>query len=344
MLTRRRGQWRVQLGLVALALIGATGCPVVNNLPAPGRVLDQQEPEFGRKYYLYVPSNYHDGRKWPLVVTCHGTKYWDTAHRQLEEWKGLAEQKGFLVAAPELVGTAGDLAPPAEEQIRRQMDDEHAILSVVRAISVARSIDSARIFLTGWSAGGYAVLFTGLRHPEVFRALAVRQGNFDASFVEPCLPFLDRYQPIQVMYGHMDPLQEHADRAIQWLRNHDFEPVVLERPGIHRRDPKPVFDFFVDVVRHRPWIRVVVRDHMHDPMRVVFGVRASFEPTEYLWDFGDKQRSPIAQPEHRYDKPGLYTVRVGLRAPKDGRFVRQLQLQVPRLRLGIATPTTLPAP
>jgi len=343
-MTARLGSYWPRLGLAGLALTCVTGCPVVSNLAAPGQILTRQDPEFNREYRLYVPSHYHEAKSWPLVVTCHGTKYWDTADRQLAEWKGLAEQKGFLVLAPELVGTAGDITPPAQEQIRRQLDDENAILSMIRTVCAARKVDSTRIFLTGWSAGGYAVFFTGLRHPDVFRALSVRQGNFNPAFVEPCLPFLDRFQPIQIMSGTMDPLKDYAQAAIRWLREHDFEPDVLERPGIHRRDPQPVYTFFANVVRHRPWVRVLVRDDLHEPMLVSFGIRASFEPTEYLWDFGDKQRSPVAQPEHRYEKPGLYTVRVGLRAPNGTRAVRQIQLQVPRIRLGLAAGATSPAP
>ena len=54
------------------------------------------------------------------------------------------------------------------------------------------------VLFTGWSAGGYPVLFTGLRNPDVFRALALMQPNFEPAFVQPCLPFMDRNQPILV--------------------------------------------------------------------------------------------------------------------------------------------------
>ena len=331
-------------GLSLLALAFSTGCPVVQNLPSPGRVVKEREPETRRAYSLYVPAKYSSARSWPLVITCHGTPPWDTAAAQFEEWRGLAERRGFLLAAPELVGTHGDIVPPPAEQIRRQMEDEETILALVRTIKGAYAIDDNRVFLTGWSAGGYAVLFTGLRHPDIFRALSVRQGNFDPAFVEPCVPFLDRHQAIQVTFGSEDVLlAKQPANCIAWLRSHDIEPTLQERAGFHKRDPVPVAAFFVDVATHRQWIRVNVKDDPADPMKLTFGVRSTFEPARFLWDFGDgTERVAVAAPTHQYEKPGSFTVRVALWPAKGDPYVRHVQVQVPRVRLGVA-PATAPA-
>ncbi len=320
-------------------LVCCTGCPVVSNLPAPGRTTRQQDPEFRREYHLYIPTGYNAQRPIPLVMSCHGTKPFDTARAQLDEWKGLAEQRNFLLVAPELVGTKGDFTPAAPEQIRRQMEDEAAILAIIRTIKAGYSVEPSQVFLTGWSAGGHAVLFTGLRHPDVFRALSARQGNFKPEFVEPCVPFLDRYQPVQITYGALDPLRDQALACIDWLRAHDLDPLAQERTGSHRRDAKPVYDFFADVTRNKPWIQVVAAEDPNDPMRLTFTAKASFEPKVYLWDFGDgTARSPVAAPEHRFEKPGLYSIRVGLWQSDDKHYVRQVSLQIPRVRLGATLP------
>src|SRR5438552_18323455 len=85
--------------LIGLAL-SSTGCPVIDNRAAPGQRLCLQDPQLKRAYQLYVPTQYYDQRRWPLVVTCHGTPPFASASLQLDEWKGLAEQKGVLVASP----------------------------------------------------------------------------------------------------------------------------------------------------------------------------------------------------------------------------------------------------
>lgn len=324
-------------GISLLALAFSTGCPVVQNLPSPGRVVKEREPETRRGYLLYVPAKYTDARQWPLVITCHGTPPYDSAAAQFEEWRGLAERRGFLLAAPDLIGTRGDFTPPRAEQIRRQLADEEAILGLIRTIQSAYAIDDSRIFLTGWSAGGYAVLFTGLRHPDVFRALSVRQGNFDSAFVEPCIPFLDRHQPIQIMFGSEDVLLGNQPaNCIAWLRSHDIEPTLLERAGFHRRDPGPVVAFFSDVATRRQWIRVSVKDDPSDPMKLTFSVRSTFPPIRHLWDFGDDtERVSLINPTHRYGMAGSYTVRVALWPAKGDPYVRHVKVQVPRVRLGL---------
>lgn len=333
----------VLIALATTCLTLVTGCPVVSNLPAPGRALVRNEPEHRREYRLYVPTRYSPERTWPLVVTCHGTRPYDTAPRQFEEWKGLAELKGFLLIAPELEGTVGDFAPPVPEQIKRQLRDEAAILSIVRSVSGAYSVDRSRVFLTGWSAGGFAVLFTGLRNPDVFRALSLRQTNFNPAYFESCIPFLDRNQSIQVTYGSLDPLRTGGLKCVDWLRSHDFEPTTMERTGTHRRDAQPVYDFFSQVVRHQPFIRVLVQEDGSDPMRLLFSARTSFEPVKYLWDFGDgSERTPVATPDHRYTKPGLYSIRVGVWTEAKNHMVRQVQVQVPRVRLGTPAPAKTP--
>lgn len=325
----------VAVALAVIALTLATGCPVVSNLPAPGRTLEQKAAGTGQDYYVYVPSYYTSERQWPVVVTCHGTRPYDTAPAQLEEWKGLAEQKNFLLVVPELQGTKGDFVPAAPEQVRLQLEDEATILAAVRGLKAAYNVDDSRVFLTGWSAGGYAVLFTGLRNPDVFRAISLRQPNFKPELVEMCVPFLDRTQPVQVMYGSLDPLREGATGCIDWLRAHEFDPQTLERPGTHKRDPQPVYNFFAQVVRHQPWVRVQVREDGTDPMKVLLSVKTSFEPVRYLWDFGDdSERLPVATTEHRYTKPGLYNIRVGVWRTDKEKHVRQVQIQVPRVRLG----------
>src|SRR5690606_31584307 len=94
------------LTLTLLALVCCTGCPTVSNRPAPGDVRTLREPEGGREYHLYVPTGFRPDYRMPLVVTCHGSRPFDSARAQIEEWKGLAEQRGFLVAAPELTAAS----------------------------------------------------------------------------------------------------------------------------------------------------------------------------------------------------------------------------------------------
>ena len=50
------------------------GCPQVQHAPLPSKTFKLTESSTGRSYYMYVPSYYHAGHRWPLVVTLQGTK------------------------------------------------------------------------------------------------------------------------------------------------------------------------------------------------------------------------------------------------------------------------------
>jgi pimeloyl-ACP methyl ester carboxylesterase len=309
--------------------------PINPELPAPTRLIT--EPLTEGKYYLYVPSNYTPEKRWPLVVTCHGTPPWDTAKFQVDEWSPLAEDKGCIILAPKLRGTRGDFAPRLAEQIKRQRSDERLILAAVNHVKAGYSIADDQVFLTGWSAGGYAVLYTGLRHPDVFRALAIRQGNFDRRYVKDCEPFLDPCQPIYVLYGSLDVLAtDEAKKALEWMREHRLSVWEHEIYGSHRRHPKLAYDFFAKCVRELPWLRIEAFEREGDPpLAVRLRAVGSPVPTAFAWSFGDG--TPVShepRPYHEYAEPGTYTVKLAVRIGKSKPVKRLIEIEVPRPGFG----------
>jgi hypothetical protein len=97
----------------------------------------------------------------------------------LRAWTQLAERYGFLVVAPTLTSAAGWWSSGGAEQIARMRNDEDRILACVRHIRAGHSISDDRIFLHGYLGGAYAAMMTGLRHSDVFRAIALSQPRFD---------------------------------------------------------------------------------------------------------------------------------------------------------------------
>ena len=334
--TRRE---RIPAWTISLALTALAGC---TNMPKdkPGvRFIKDVDPESDAAYYLAVPTKHTPDKQWALIVTCHGTPPWDTAIQQIGKWGELVAARNVVVAAPMLSGTASDkLFPSVSRQIAKQEKDERVILSLVERLRPAYNIDPARVFLTGWSGGSYAVLYTGLRNPQVFRALAVHQGNFDERFVEPVAPRLDPYQPVQISYGITDLLKSHADEAIEWLREHRMVYAVpQELSGHHRLLPDVAHRFFRRSVREFPWIVVTAHASRADQlMAVKFRVRSSPSAETYLWRFGDGTVSPARAPEHIYSESGTYEVKVTVRTVDDRQHVRSIRVTVPIARIGVA--------
>ncbi len=331
---------RVGFCALALPLLCCWGCTGLPKDESGVRYMKEIEPETGAEYYLAVPSKHDPKKKWTLVVTCHGTPPWDTALQQIGRWGSFAEGKGFVVVAPVLKGTASDnpfISP--DVQIRRQEHDERVILSLVERLRPAFNIDPTRVFLTGWSGGAYAVLYTGLRHPDIFRALAVHQGNFDERFVKPTLPRLDPYQPVQISWGITDLLKDDAEEALHWIRSHRMAYAIpQELAGHHRLLPEVAYRFFRRVVREHPWMVVTAFASRPDNlMAVKFRVRSAPSAETYLWQFGDGDISPAASPEHVYSEPGEYRVQVTIKTAKGRQHVRTIKVRVPVAQIGVAS-------
>lgn len=322
----------IRFFICVLLLAGVAGCPQYRDPRVPNPIVPVAEPDLGGEYLVYTPSVYDPGKSWPLIIVCHGTKPWDYPLREIKDWVKLAEERGFVVAAPTLRGTKGDFPPPADRQIKLQREDEETILATARHIQGSHNITRDRIFLTGWSAGNYAVLHTGLKHPEVFRALAVLQGNFNAVYLSEVAEGIDPFQPVYVLYGSVDILTgKQGKHCVQWLREHHAAVTPEETGGAHKGHPTKAYEFFTRVIRKVPWLRIrAFPAGCDDSLAVQFKTRMSFEPRAYRWDFGDGATSPVATPVHAYVTPGDYTVTLTVETESGRRVRRAIALTVPQ--------------
>jgi len=226
----------------------AAGCPITQRQDTPVPELRLTAERAESKYWLYVPSYYDAKNSWPMVVTLHGTHGWDSSGAQVKEWKYLAEQKGFIVAAPDLKSVQGIL--PVNEALwyHDLATDERSILAVIEDTSSKYNVDSARILLTGFSAGGYPLYDTGLRHPELFSMLIARNCNSSIKVFER-IDICDsaREMPIVVFWGKGDLQEVHRQswQAVRWLGEKGFTKLEWKKlAGGHLRRPETAYSYW----------------------------------------------------------------------------------------------------
>jgi pimeloyl-ACP methyl ester carboxylesterase len=321
---------RYLLCIILIAII-FPGCPVnLNQVPGTTELLT--DAETGNQYYLYVPSWHNNEKKWPVIVTCHGTNPFDTAWAQIHEWRALAERYGLLVVAPVLKGTDSQRTLLPEDQIARQRQDEKTILSIVQRTINSLNGDPARVYMVGWSGGAYAVYYTGLRHPKVFRALAVRMGSYDEKFLPDVIDRLDPYQPISIFMASDDlpGITPQCRAAAKWLKEHGMKRVHLrEVAGTHERKPEMAFDFFWDVTKRYSYVRInVIKDVANDPLTTQFYADVDPSPAGVIWDFGDGELSKEVSPQHRYAQAGTYQIKLTVINNKAAKTERTLTLSI----------------
>lgn len=334
------------LCLAVLGALSVAGCAqfIDPNVPEPIRPLI--EPELGSEYLLYRPSQYNRDYAWPLVIVTH-TGMGDSPNQRIRAWTQLAESHGFLVAAPVTASArAGWLAKPEELKTRLQ-DDERRILSTLQHVRAAHTISPDRVFIHGWAGGAMAALYTGLKHPDLFRAVAVSAPHFDEErLLADMRNTLDHQQPVLVDFSVSDALTgSRAKKCVEWLRTRGANLTEDPHGAVLETDTDRPLQFFREILRKTVWIRV--HAFAADPVRpldVQFKIRASQDLTTYEWDFGDGKTSTLAAPLHTYAAPGVYRVLAHAFTPDGTRHRRAVTLRLPEAVIGNTPPDMTASP
>ncbi|MBN1943349.1 MAG: hypothetical protein JW849_08660 [Phycisphaerae bacterium] len=240
----RKTTWMKNIGLLLLAFAPA-GCPSEPTGETPVGKWLLREPVTGQNYYIYVPNRYRHETPAPVIISCHGTVPFDVSNSHIETWKGFGERYGFIIVCPDLVGTDGILG---DGPVSAMLECERRILSILSTLSHKYNLDRANVFLTGFSGGGFPTYFVGLRHTDIFRAVAPRNSNFNERNLDGWYPPEARSMPMFIVWGDSDPatIKAQAENAVNYLRRKGFRPTTKILPSTgHERKPRYSMDFFL---------------------------------------------------------------------------------------------------
>jgi len=231
------------------------GCPVFPD-DTPVLEFKRTAPKTKADYYLYVPSTYDAERSWPMVVTFHGTYGFDSARREAQEWRGLAERHGFIVLAPAMKSTQGILPVFHSARLRDLNRDERRVLDAIDDVKHHYNIDSSAVMVTGFSAGGYPLFYIGLRNAKLFSVLVARMCSSDLDVVES-IPITDeaRAMPMLIFFSktgvspinsNWNPVARESWATFRWLYRHGCTKAKIDAvSGGHQRNPARAFEFWI---------------------------------------------------------------------------------------------------
>jgi polyhydroxybutyrate depolymerase len=156
----------------------------------------------GRPFQLHVPAGYDPARKAPLVVLLHG--YESSADQQERYFKFTPEsnRRGFLYAMPD--GTSDragkrfwNATDACCDYDRSGVDDSTYLSRLLDTVASAYSVDPARVYLVGYSNGGFMAYQMACEHSMRITAVVSVAGAI-SNETSLCTP----QRPVSVLEIH----------------------------------------------------------------------------------------------------------------------------------------------
>ena len=162
-------------------LLGQQPAPQVAEEPTLGEILTRkyQFEAAGKEmeYTLYVPTGYRNDHPTPLVVALHGLA---SNPQQIIRYPGmtrLAEKYGYIVVAPmgynsrSWYGSRGQTSRRSKPENLGELSEKD-VMNVLGIVRKQFNVDPNRIYLMGHSMGGGGTWHLGIKHPDLWAALA----------------------------------------------------------------------------------------------------------------------------------------------------------------------------
>ncbi len=222
------------------------------------------------EYLIQLPPEYDPYRRYPCIVTLRGAQ--TTAMDQIDWWAGQfdptshqrlgqASRRGYVVIAPQWL-------PKGQTKYGYSMTEHAAVLGSLRDACRRFSIDTDRVFLSGYSIGGDAAWDIGLAHPDLWAGTLPIVATVD-KYVSRYWPN-GRSLPMYFVAGQLDgnKIAVNGRDLDRYLKYSGFDVLYVEYRGrghegfndeiqrmfewmeLHQRD---FFPKRFEVVSMRPW-------------------------------------------------------------------------------------------
>jgi len=225
------------------------------------------ESTTGRRYILYVPTDYDAEKSYPLIISSHGTA--QNGDTEMDDtgpnggfdngtptWPTLAEGNDVIVACPDMTGAYGESGCAVSSTHLTQLaSDDTAIMAIISEIEGTYNINASNIMLTGFSGGGNVVHYVGLRHPAVFVCTCARHGNFHEDETPSPLPSGATDMPVYIFTGSGDsvcgPPESITWYTAQGFNYLDTDTFTTYPSSVHTTDRHHAFNWFLDIIKPR---------------------------------------------------------------------------------------------
>ena len=152
-----------------------------------------------RKYLLYLPANFDESAPVPLVVALHGLTNNGNILFESSQFSIIADTANFVLAFPTaLTNSLGQTAWNNGLIVGSGADDTGFLREMIGTISSEYNIDSDRVYMTGFSMGGFMSNRMACEFSEEIAAIASHSGTIADAIHTDCVPT----RPFPMMHIH----------------------------------------------------------------------------------------------------------------------------------------------
>ncbi len=127
----------------------------------------------GRSWITYVPASYSPDTPTPLVLVLHGRPSNSTGMAYITEVHKVAEKYGFITIYPDGINREWNYPKDLLQYTRNKRDDVAFLVTLVDDLGIDLNIDRSRVYVTGFSNGGFMTQRVACEAPNTFAAYGV---------------------------------------------------------------------------------------------------------------------------------------------------------------------------
>lgn len=130
-----------------------------------------------RSYILYVPDSYDSTQECALIINMHGRSRTASNQMSYGDFRPIADTAGFIIVHPQGTKDAQNRDHWNFNRSTNTVDDVHFISDLITKLSSSYSIDSSRLFATGFSQGGFMSYYLACNLPDKLAGIGIVGGG-----------------------------------------------------------------------------------------------------------------------------------------------------------------------
>jgi polyhydroxybutyrate depolymerase len=154
-----------------------------------------------RSYRVHVPASYDPARPMPVVLDFHGYTSNGAEEEYLDHMTVKGDAAGFIVVQPDGLNNSWNAGACCGQSASAGVDDVGFVGAMVDALEEKLCVDTARVFATGMSNGGFLAQRLGCELASRIAAIAPVAAVLGVTTCEPSRPM-----PILHFHGTADTL------------------------------------------------------------------------------------------------------------------------------------------